>query len=131
MEKIIEEMLSEKVWVVVGATENKGKFGYRIYKKLKECGYKVYAVNPKYDSVDGDKCYPNFSELPEKPTCINMVVAPEHAKAFIEEAARLQIPYMWFQPGTFDQNTLDEAQMAGLKLVYYNCVLVELARNVN
>lgn len=128
MEKIIEKMLAEKIWAVVGATQNKNKFGYRIYQKLKACGYVVYAVNPNYQQIDEDSCYPSLGALPEKPNCINMVVAPEHADPFIQEASELGIPYMWFQPGSFDQNTLDKAADKGLELVYYNCVLVELAR---
>lgn len=126
MEKIIQEMLNEEVWVVVGATQNTSKFGYRILKRLRNAGYKTYAVNPVYSEVDGEACYPSLKDLPEIPTCINMVVSPDKAPGFIEEAAQLNIPYIWFQPGAFDQNTIDLAREKGLKSVYYNCVLVEL-----
>jgi predicted CoA-binding protein len=54
---MIKEMLEMKTWAVVGASENKEKFGWKIYKKLKDKGYKVFPVSPNYETIDGDKCY--------------------------------------------------------------------------
>ncbi len=42
----IKDALAEKVWAVIGATHKTDKFGYKIYKCLKEHGYEVYPVNP-------------------------------------------------------------------------------------
>jgi len=50
-------MLEKKVWAVVGASDNPEKYGNLIYKKLKSRGYRVYPVNPNYETIDGDKCY--------------------------------------------------------------------------
>ena len=120
-----EMMLEKKVWAVVGASENPDKFGSKIYRKLKYKGYKVYPVNPNYQSVDGDSCYPDLSSLPEVPEVIDMVVAPKRGKAVIEEAARLGIRNVWLQPGTYDEELmglLAQNGMTGVKA----CVLVAL-----
>ena len=53
----IKDALAEKVWAVIGATHKTDKFGYKIYKCLKEHGYEVYPVNPNVTSIDGDTCY--------------------------------------------------------------------------
>ncbi len=87
---MIEElMLEKKVWAVVGANQNPEKYGNMIYKKLKARGYDVFAVNPLYDSVEGDLCYKDIASLPKIPEVIDMVVSPKRAKAVIEEAAKL------------------------------------------
>ncbi len=39
-----KEMLEKKVWAVVGATNNKEKFGYTIWNKLQDNGYEVYPI---------------------------------------------------------------------------------------
>ena len=52
----IKDALAEKVWAVIGATHKTDKFGYKIYKCLKEHGYEVYPVNPNVTSIDGDTC---------------------------------------------------------------------------
>lgn len=122
---IKKEMLSKKVWAVVGANNDPAKFGNIIYKRLKSEGYVVYPVNPLYDNVEGDICYPNLESLPEKPEVIDMVVSPKRGRAFIEEAARLGIKNIWLQPGTYDQELLaliKEKGLTGLQA----CVLVAL-----
>lgn len=122
---IKNEMLEKKVWAVIGANNDADKFGNIIYKRLKSEGYRVYPVNPMYDNVEGDKCYPDLSSLPEKPEVLNMVVSPKRGRAFIEEAAKLGIKNIWLQPGTYDRELLaliSEKQLTGLQ----SCVLVAL-----
>jgi len=70
-------MLEKKIWAVIGANNDSDKFGNIIYKKLKCEGYKVYPVNPMCEYVDGNRCYPNLSSLPEMPEVLDMVVSPK------------------------------------------------------
>lgn len=128
MDEMIKSMLDKKVWAVVGATDNKAKFGNKIYKKLKRFGYEVYPVNPMYKTVDGDVCYENLAALPQKVDCIDVVVAPERSKSVLAEAIALGIENIWFQPGTFTPEIVEASEVAGLNTVYLNCVLVELDR---
>ncbi|PKM50864.1 MAG: CoA-binding protein [Firmicutes bacterium HGW-Firmicutes-7] len=118
-----EIMLEKKKWVVVGANQNPEKFGNMIYKKLKLRGYEVVPVNPFFDTIEGDPCYKNLSSIPEKPEVIDMVVGPDKAKAVIEEAAILGIEYIWFQPGTYNDEVLELVKNLGIKSVKA-CVLV-------
>lgn len=126
IEKIKEEMLNKQVWAVVGATPQESKFGYKIFKKLRDRGYEVYGINPKYEEIDGEKLYKSISELPVKPDCVDMVVSPKIGKPMVEEIANAGIEYVWFQPGTFDEEVIDLAEAKNLKYVYYDCVLVAL-----
>jgi len=118
-----ELMLEKKVWAVVGANQNMEKYGNMIYKKLKARGYEVYAVNPLYDTVEGDQCYKDLTSLPKLPEVIDMVVTPKRAKPVIEEAAKLGVKYIWFQPGTYDDEVLELAKNLGLEAVQA-CALV-------
>jgi predicted CoA-binding protein len=118
-----ELMLGKKVWAVVGANQNPEKYGNMIYKKLKLRGYEAYAVNPLYDTVEGDPCYKDLASLPKLPDVIDMVVTPKRAKPVLEEAAKLGIKYIWFQPGTYDDEVMELAMKLGLEAVQA-CVLV-------
>ncbi len=118
-----EDMLEKKIWAVVGANQNQKKYGNMIYRKLKLRGYKVYAVNPLYDTVEGDPCYKDLDSLPELPEVIDMVVTPKRSKPVIRDAARLGIKYIWFQPGTYDDEVLELAKELGL-LYVKACALV-------
>ncbi|MBN2557920.1 MAG: CoA-binding protein [Clostridia bacterium] len=118
-----ETMLGKKVWAVVGANRNPGKYGNMIYKKLRARGYEAYAVNPIYDTVEGDVCYPGLSSLPKTPDVVNMVVSPKKGLEIIKEAKALGIEYIWLQPGTYDDELMKEIDRLGLSAVQA-CVLV-------
>ena len=118
-----EKMLEKKVWAVVGANQNEKKYGNMIYRKLKLRGYIVFAVNPLYDLIDGDLCYENLSSLPQKPDVVDMVVTPKRSKQVLEEAKKLGIKYIWFQPGTYDDEVLKLAKDLDFEFVQA-CVLV-------
>lgn len=128
MEKIIQEMLNEKKWAVVGAHPKPEKYGYKIYKKLLDHDYDVLAVNPVYDIIDGVKTYASLKDIKEEITCVNVVVNPERAMAVVKDVIDLGIKYIWFQPGAFNEEVIDFAEAAGLKVVFHACVLVELER---
>ncbi|HWR59960.1 MAG TPA: CoA-binding protein [Clostridia bacterium] len=121
----IEKMLEKKIWAVAGANEDPEKYGNKIFRKLLSAGYTVYPVNPMYESIEGRLCYKDLGSLPEKPEVVDMVVSPKRGRPILEEAARLGIENIWFQPGTYDDELLEFAASKGLNIVQ-SCVLVAL-----
>lgn len=130
MDLLMEEMLSLKKWAVVGATQNPEKFGNKIYKKLHSRGYEVTPINPVYDTIEGVKCLNSLKDMIELPDCVNIVVGPKRSIEVVKDAIELGIKRVWFQPGTFTEEVLDLAENNGLEVVFYNCVLVELDKNI-
>lgn len=126
VEKNKQIMLGKKVWVVLGVTPKTKKFGYQIWKKLKDNDYTVYAINPKYDEIEGEKCYDSIKDLPEVPEVVNFVVPPAVSMKYVNEANELGIEYLWFQPGTADEEVLDKAEELKMNIAFLECVLVEL-----
>lgn len=126
MEIIIHNMLKLDKWAVIGATQSMDKFGHIIFKRLKNAGYKTYAVNPMYDDVLNEPCYNSLTDLPEVPECLNVVVSADKGKVYVDEAVKLGIQYIWFQPGAYDTDLVNYARDQGLNVVYQSCVLVEL-----
>ncbi len=120
-----EMMLEKKVWAVVGANTDPEKYGNMIFRKLLRRGYRVFPVNPNYSEIEGQTCYKDLSSLPEKPEVIDMVVSPKRGRPILEEAARLDIKNIWFQPGTYNDELLEFAEEKGLTAVQA-CVLVAL-----
>ncbi|MBN4070026.1 MAG: CoA-binding protein [Alkaliphilus sp.] len=121
-----EEMLESKIWAVIGASENTSRFGYKIYKKLKQHGYEVYPVNPNYKEIDGDIAYSNLSDLPKKPDCVNIVVNPKLALNVLDEIKSLDIKHVWFQPRTFNKDVVEKTEEYKISALFNKCVLREL-----
>lgn len=121
----IQDALAEKVWAVIGATHKTEKFGYKIYKCLKDHGYEVYPVNPNVANIDGDICYPSLSDLPVVPSVVDFVIPEVAGLAAIDECIALGINTIWLQPGADKPTVLNKASEAGLHVIQ-DCVLVQL-----
>ena len=75
----IDRMLNPRSVAVVGATPRMQYGGRFLAAALQAAGrISVYPVNPRYEEVQGVRCYPSVSELPEAPDVVGVVV-PYHA----------------------------------------------------
>lgn len=122
------EMLEKKNWAVVGVTAKKERYGYKIWKILKEHDYNTFGVNPNYDEIESEKIYHSLKDIPERIDVVDMVVPPKIAIETIEEINELDIEYVWFQPGTFNDDVITKAKELGLKILYDDCVYARLKK---
>ena len=105
----IQQALDQKVWAVIGATHKTEKFGYKIYKCLKDHGYEVYPVNPNIAEIDGDKCYSSLSALPVVPAVVDFVVPEAAGMAALDECKELGISTVWLQPGADKPSVVEKS----------------------
>lgn len=122
MGNIKQDMLDKKVWAVVGVTDKTDRFGYKIWKKLKEHGYTAYGVHPKLEELEGEKIYKTVADIPEKVEVLNMVVGPKIALGVLEEAKNIGIENIWFQPGSYDDETIEKTKELGLTYLDNDCI---------
>ncbi len=113
------------VVAVVGATINKQKFGYKVYKVVRESGFKVYPVNPKYDKIDGDRCYASLKEIPERPDVVITVVPPKVTEKVVRQCKELGISKVWMQPGSESEDAISYCERNGIKVVHHACFVVD------
>lgn len=126
MTKNKEEMLAKKVWAVVGVTGKKDKFGYTIWKSLKKHGYETYGVSPNYEELEGDKIYKSVKDVPVQVEVVDMVVAPKIAMNVLDEAKEAGVEYIWFQPGSFNDEVISKSIDLGFKILNNDCVYAVL-----
>lgn len=123
-----QNMLKAKIWAVVGATANKEKFGYKIFKVMTEAGLEVYPVNPGVDEVQGKKCYAQLADLPVLPEAVNIVVPPRVGAEIVRQCAELGIKNIWLQPGAENAEVIRLAAELGLAVVSQSCIMIELRK---
>ncbi len=128
MRELIKEAVNQKVWALVGATNDSSKYGNIIFKNMRAAGYTVYPINPRATTIEGEKAYPDLASLPEKPAVIDIVIPPSLVPAVLDEAAKLGIKTVWMQPGAESQAAIDHAAELGLKAIYNYCAMVEKRR---
>lgn len=113
---------------VVGASDNPEKASHRVAKYLKENGYRVIPINPTADSVLGEKCYSQLSDIPAETEIdvLDIFRKPEAVLPIVEEAAaRGNIKVIWMQEGIINQEAAEKAEKAGMKVVMDKCMLKE------
>ena len=111
---------------LVGASNNRQKFGNRIYRDLRSKGYHVIPVNPKDRQIEGDRAYASIGIMEELPDIVNFVVPPLVAMKVAQEAVELGIEHLWFQPGS-ESDELETWLKGtnGIKYLINSCIMVE------
>jgi predicted CoA-binding protein len=125
MNQHIEEFPKYRTWAVVGVSDDRSKFGNKIYRDLREAGYRVYAIHPVRTEVEGDPCYPGINALPETPDVVNVVVPPAATRQVVQDCLLRGVPRIWFQPGSEDAEAIREAQEGGIDVVHDACIMIQ------
>jgi predicted CoA-binding protein len=115
--------LREKTIAVVGVSADRAKYGYRIFTDLRAGGMKVEGVNPRLPAIDGVKIYPSLADLPARPDMVITVVPPAVTESVVEQAAQLDIPEIWMQPGSESETAVSKAREKGIKVTYNACFM--------
>lgn len=126
MEKLIKRFLDKKnIFAVVGVSRNPEKYGYKVYKDLKQAGYTVYPINPKADIIDEDRCYNSLRALPKRPDIVDIVVPPNTTEKIVKDCKELGIKRVWMQPGSESEKAIDFCKKNHIEIIYNVCVMVE------
>jgi len=70
-----------------------------VYRRLRERGYEVFAVNPNAQQVEGDRAYPDLKSIPGGIEAVVIATRPEIAIDTMRECAELGIKHVWMHRG--------------------------------
>ncbi len=110
---------------LVGASNDKSKFGYKIYKDLISKGYDVTPVNPKEITIDEVKSIQNVELMEAKPDIIDFVVPPKIALEEVERLVNNGYDNFWFQPGSESDELIEFLKSTKLNYLINECIMVE------
>jgi acyl-CoA synthetase (NDP forming) len=126
---------------VVGASA-RGGIARTVRDNLRVLGSETrcHFVNPRYEELDGQACYPSLSELPEVPDTVVVAVNPLRAAAVVADAAAAGVRAVIVPGGGVVEGGAAAAQMQrdvrelairhGIALLGPNCMgLVDLTTN--
>lgn len=121
---------NKTIWAVIGVTLDKEKYGYKIYKRLKQLQREVYGISPKYEELEGEKLYKQLDDLDKIPNVVVFVVNPKFGLDYVDKCAKLGIKNIWLQPGTASEEILSKAKEYNINAIQA-CVLVETNELIN
>jgi uncharacterized protein len=106
--------LAKKRVAVTGVSRTPKTHGSNnVYRRLRERGYQVFAVNPNADQVEGDPCYRDLSSIPGGVEAVVIATRPEIAEETMHECAELGIKHVWMHRGPGQGSVSDTATAYG------------------
>ncbi len=125
----IRRILAEsKTVAMVGLSGNWYRPSYFAAKYLLDHGYQVIPVNPNYDEVLGQKCYPDLAAVPHKVDIVDLFQRSEDVPKFIQPAIDMGASVLWMQLGIVNEDAASKARGSGLEVVMDRCMKIEYAR---
>ena len=114
IEPAATEFLSHKRVAVTGVSREPGSHGSNVvYRRLRDRGYEVFAVNPNADEVEGDPSHHDLRSIPGGVEAVVIATRPETAEATMRECADLGIEHVWMHRGPGGGSVSPEAAKYG------------------
>jgi len=110
---------------IIGASNDRSKYGNKAVRAYLQQGYTVYPVNPKEDEIEGLKAFKSISEVPSRPERISVYVPPAVLLKLLPAIASVGCDELWLNPGTESDEAVAEAERLGLNVVQA-CSIVDI-----
>ncbi|MFN2196683.1 MAG: CoA-binding protein [Anaerolineales bacterium] len=95
IDTLVQDFLAQKKIAVVGVSDQRETGCNQAYRKLKEAGYEVSAVNPRLSSFEGDPCYPDLQSIPTKPEAVFILTNPNVTEEIVQQCVDLGVKRVW------------------------------------
>src|SRR6266536_2919984 len=123
------DFLTNKRVAVTGASRHPENHGSNaVYRRLRERGYEVFAVNPNASEVEGDRSYSDLKSIPGGIQAVVIATRPEIAIDTMRECAELGIKQVWMHrgpgPGSVSAAATDYGRQHGITVIDGGCPLM-------
>ena len=107
MKDVATEFLTHKRVAVTGVSRNPQGHGSNIvYKRLRDRGYTVFAVNPNADRIEGEPCFHDLKSIPDGVDWVVIGTRPESAEQTVLECEELGIRRVWMHCAAFGEGSV-------------------------
>ncbi len=113
---------------IVGLSADWSRPSNFVAKYLLEHGFEVIPVNPKYDEILGQRCYPDLTAIPQPVDIVDLFQRAERVPPFVDAAIEIGASVVWKQLGIVHEEAAKKARKAGLEVVVDRCIKIEYAR---
>jgi predicted CoA-binding protein len=133
LDNLVQDFLAQKKIAVVGVSDKRDTGCNLAYKKFKESGYQVYAVNPRISTFEGSACYADLKSIPEKVDAVFLLTSPKVTEQVIQQCIELDIKHVWMhcmmgtKPGlaagmtSVSQSAVDLCNANGIAVIPGSC----------
>jgi len=120
----VEQFLAQRHLGLVGVSRSGKKVGNMVLRALTKKGYRVSVVHPEAAEIDGVRCVPSVSELPDEVGGLVLVTPSEQTEKLVREAAGAGVRRIWMQQGAESGVAIELCRESGIDLVHGECILM-------
>lgn len=106
-----------KTIAIIGASNDKNKFGNKAVRAFQQQGYEVFPVNPKDEMVEGLRAFKSITEVPVRPEMVSVYLPPPVLLKVLPDIATKGCDELWLNPGTESDEVLAEAERLKLNVI--------------
>ncbi len=122
----VEQFLNSKCIAIIGVSSDPKKYSRMVYNAFCEKGYNVLAVNPKLIEINGAKCYPTISSLPEAVDAVIIIIKGEKAKDILNDSINKGVKNIWLHQGCNLKNPETITMGKNINLILGECAFMWL-----
>jgi hypothetical protein len=93
---LVADFLAGKRIAVAGVSRRAESAANPVYRKLRDCGYEVFPVNPNASQVEGVTCYPDLASIPGDLDGVVVATHPEVSLEVVRQAVARRVRRVWF-----------------------------------
>ncbi len=128
-DQVIKNILEKyKNIAVVGLSDSPMKPSNQVAAYLQNAGYNIFPVNPRYEKVLGEKCYPDLKSIDQEIEIVNVFRPSQVIPPIVEEAIEISTKVIWMQLGIINEEAATIAENHGLVVVMDKCIKIEHRR---
>ncbi len=104
-----------KTVAVIGASNDRAKFGNKAVRAFQQTGYQVFPVHPAQTEIEGLPVFKSITDVPERPNLVSVYLGPDRLLGVLPDIAARGCDELWLNPGTVSAEVLAKAKALGLK----------------
>ncbi|MBT8102946.1 MAG: CoA-binding protein [Gammaproteobacteria bacterium] len=113
---------------IVGLSADSSRPSNSVARYLLDHRFEVIPVNPNFDEILGQKCYPDLASIPTPVDIVDVFRRVEHIPQLVDDAITISARVVWMQLGIVHEEAAQKARDAGLEVVMDRCIKIEHAR---
>lgn len=110
---------------ILGASDDRQKFGNKSVRAHLKQGYDVYPVNPRGGEIEGLKVYARLADIPVALDRVSVYLPPAVGIKVLDEVAAKGCRELWLNPGSDAPEVVNKARALGLDPIVA-CSIVDL-----
>jgi uncharacterized protein len=110
---------------VIGASNDRRKFGNKAVRAFRERGYTVLPINPNETEVEGLPAFASLRDVPGPVDMVSFYVPPDVGLTVMPDVAAKGVRDVWLNPGSESAALIARARALGVEPIVA-CSLVGL-----